>query len=59
MARNTQQIFNKVIKDGFYSETQDQCMCLALVGAQFAKSSTSEERLKAKTSIRNYLGKYG
>lgn len=62
MARNIQQVFNKVIKDGFFTEADTKgssAMCLSLCSASIYGSITEEERLKAKASIQDYLRNYG
>lgn len=57
MARNIQQIFNKVIKDGFYpGETLHTVgMCISLVKAQRKGSITSLDMAKADDAIFLYM----
>lgn len=59
MARTIQQIFNKVIKEGYYprggKHPSFQYMCAALQYSAGAKVITGDEATKAKKSISKYL----
>jgi hypothetical protein len=65
MARNVQQIFNKVIKSGIYKDTDfegadsegasSRYMCLALSRAKFVGVITKEDCDKASFAIDSYL----
>jgi len=62
MARNVQQIFNKVIKDGYYpaeSSYSSIGMCLSLVRAKREGSITTVDMIKADDAIYQYMRKCG
>lgn len=57
MARNVQQVFNKVIKDGYYPYIKGRRtgMCLSLERACRNGAITHEDQDKAEAAINGYL----
>lgn len=56
---NVQDVFNKVIDSGFYSEHDVQLMCHALRQAEAASIISKEEHQLGKKEIISYLSGFG
>lgn len=57
--RTLQQIFDLMIKEGYYGPKSTLFMCVATRRALYAEVITPEERTKAVQAIMNYLKKNG